>query len=231
MEGWAVTYLPCHVTHTLRQSPPSHMHTLSGSHHPPMCTHLRQSPTYRQSPPSHVMPTHSQAVTTMHTLSGSHHPPTCTHSQAVTTLPHAHTLRQSPPSHMHTLSGSHHPPTCTHSPAVTTLPHAHTLRLSHHPPTCTHSPAVTTLPHAHTLRQSPPSHMPTHSGSHTLSGSHLPPMSHSGSHHPASTCTQSGNHPSHVMSNQAVTTLPCHVTHTITVMDPKLMLIQFLQFV
>ena len=174
-----------------------------------------------QSPTSHVM---------SHTLSGSHHPPTCTHSQAVTTLPCAHT------SGSHLPIGSHHPPMscphtlrqsppCTHSPAVTTLPHAHTLRQSppshmhtlsgsHHPPTCTHSPA-----------ESPPSHM------HTLSGSHLPPMSHSGSHHPASTCTQSGNHPSHVMSNQAVTTLPCHVTHTITVMDPKLMLLQFLQFV
>ena len=51
----------------------------------------------------------------------------CTHNQAVTYLPHAHTLGQSPPSHRHTLSGSHHPPTGTHSRAVTTLPQAHTL--------------------------------------------------------------------------------------------------------
>ena len=45
----------------------------------------------------------------------------CTHNQAVTYLPHAHTLGQSPPSHRHTLSGSHHPPTGTHSRGVTII--------------------------------------------------------------------------------------------------------------
>ena len=97
-------------------------------------------------PPFHVI---------SHALSGSHLPPTCTcdclsvHTQAVTTLPHAHTLRQSPPIHMHTLSGSHHPPTCTHSG-------------SHHPPTCIHSGSHhPSMSCPHTLRQSPPSHMHT----------------------------------------------------------------------
>ena len=147
---------PCslgHVTtsHTIRQSPSSHMHTLSGSHHPPTCTHhqavtflphahtLGQSPhhtlphahTFGQSPPSHM---HTQEVTTLPHA----------HSQAVTTLPHAPTIRQSPSSHMHTLLGSPHPPTCTHFRTVPTLPHAHSG--SHHPPTCTHSQAVPTLP-------------------------------------------------------------------------------------
>ena len=152
------------------QSPTSHVmsHTLSGSHHPPTCTH-------------------SQAVTTLpcahtsgsHLPIGSHHPPMscphtlrqsppCTHSPAVTTLPHAHTLRQSPPSHMHTLSGSHHPPTCPHTQAVT-----HSQAVTYLP--C-HTQAVTTrLPHAHNqaitrpmscqIRQSPPSHVMSHTQS------------------------------------------------------------------
>ena len=215
----AVTYLPCHVhtlsgshlpsmscPHTLGQSPtfhvmsthsravtylPCHVHTLSGSHLPSMsCPHtLGQSPTF------HVVSTHS----------GSHHPPTCTHSRAVTYLPcRVHTLRQSPPSHMHTLSGSHLPSmSCPHT-LIRPTSHMHTvlavtyLPYVHHPPTCTHSgshhPPTCTHSCPHTLRQSPTFHvMSTH-------------------------------------SHQAVTTLPCHVTHNHAVMDPKL-IIQFLQFV